>query len=476
MTSPQPAPTGAHGGGSLGTSGATAPGFDDMSIRDMIDATPLGPILDRPVGEVLAGLGLPPIPQIPALPPMPGLPPLPTIDIGMLLKPMTDLLGGFGTGDLSGAPFDPSMIFSALSTVLDTAMSTATEALGVLDGLWTGAASLGAATKTAEASTNSAALSTQGGVMSIDIQAAAAIVAAGLATVQGIIAATLGKIAILGPGLATPLGQGAAVGFATEGLAEATAAVAVTRAQLLGPTTQMIANGAPVKVTSPPTAATTSAAQSPFALAGSILEALTPLVGSATELPAALMSPVSEMLSVHPGDDLAVAHPAGVAGGGDPDLSGPGGVSGDAAVAPAGLAGGGGAGVGGMGIGGLGSAAAPLGAARSAMSAGHGLTEPASLTPSQPTRATVASTTPVPASMAPMMAAGAARGAAEATGQHEIPDFLVTEEHGQQVVGESPVVAPPVLGGQPTSADSPPPDIELRLLWEPAPEAADTTH
>ena len=64
-----------------------------MSIQDMIDATPLGPILDRPVGEVLAGLGLPPIPQLPALPPMPGLPPLPTIDIGMLLKPITDLLG-----------------------------------------------------------------------------------------------------------------------------------------------------------------------------------------------------------------------------------------------------------------------------------------------------------------------------------------------------------------------------------------------
>ena len=464
MTSPQPASGGPHPPGAIDTSLPDVPAINDMSIQDMIDATPLGPILDRPVGEVLAGLGLPPIPQLPALPPMPGLPPLPMIDIGMLLKPITDLLGGFGTGDLSGAPLDPSMIFDGLSTVLDTAMSTATQALGVLDTLWAGQASLGATTKTAQASADSAALSTQGGVMSIDIQAAAGIVAAGLAAVQGIIAATIGKIAVLGPGLVTPVGQGVAVGFATEGLAEATAAVAVTRAQLLGPTTQMVVNGAPVNVTAPPTAAT-SAAQSPFALASSILEAVSPRVSTATQLPSTLMTPVSEMLSIASGDGVDAARLEHLSAGGGPDLAGPGGGSGDATVGAAGM-GAGALGVGGLGVGGMGAGSAPLGAARPGMSAGIGTTEPASLTPSQTTRATGTTAAPLPASMAPMMAAGAARGAADAAEHHEIPDYLVTEEHGQEVVGESREVAPSVIGDQPDQPEpSPTPDIELRLLW-----------
>ena len=461
MSSPQPATGGPHLPDAIDTSMPDVPAVNNMSIQDMIDATPLGPILDRPVGEVLAGLGLPQIPQVPALPPMPGLPPLPTIDIGMLLKPITDLLGGFGTGNLAGAPVDPSMLFESLSTVLDTAMSTATQALGVLDTLWAGQASLGATTKTAQASADSAALSTQGGVMSIDIQAAARIVAAGLATVQGIIAATIGKIAVLGPGLVTPVGQGAAVAFATEGLAEATAAVAVTRAQLLGPTTQMVVNGAPVNVTAPPTVAT-SAAQSPFALASSILEAVSPLVSTATQLPSALMAPVSEMLGIASGDGVDAARLDHLVAGDDPDLAGPRGGSGDATVGAAGM----GAGALGMGVGGLGAASAPLGAARAGMSAGIGSTEPASLTPSQTTRTAGTTTTPVPASMAPMMAAGAARGAADAAEHHEIPDYLVTEEHGMEVVGESHEVAPSVIGDQPAQPESSPtPDIQLRLLW-----------
>ncbi|GAC47346.1 hypothetical protein [Gordonia aichiensis] len=454
MSSPPPASDGVH-------PAPDVPALANMSIQDMIDATPLGPILDRPVGDVLAGLGLPQIPQFPALPPMPGLPPLPTIDVGLLLQPITDLLGGFGTGDLSGAAIDPSMVFSGLSTVLDTAMSSAAEALSALDALWAGQASTGATTKTAQASVDSAALSTQGGVMSIDIQAAAGIVAAGLATVQGIIAATIGKIAVLGPGLVTPIGQSVAVGFAAEGLAEATAAVAVTRAQLLGPTTQMVVNGAPVNVTSPPTAAT-SAAQSSFALASSILGAVSPLVSTAAQLPSALLNPVSDMLGTESITDGEAVRGEHLVGGDGPESSGPGGGSGDARVAAASA---GGLGAGGLGVG-VGTGSVPLGAARPGMPA-PGATEPASLTPSQTTRTPAATTTPVPASMAPMMAAGAARGAGEAAEHHEIPDYLITEEHGQQVVGDSRTVAPSVIGAHTVEPEpAPTPDIELRLRWD----------
>ena len=80
-------------------------------------------------------------------------------------------------------------------------------------------------------------------------------------------------------------GFAAAAGFASVGLSQATAAVAVTRAELLGPTTAMAVNGAPVAVTGAPTA---GAGQSPFTLASSILDVVSPAMSTATELPTSL--------------------------------------------------------------------------------------------------------------------------------------------------------------------------------------------
>ncbi|NDK91953.1 hypothetical protein GYA93_20625, partial [Gordonia desulfuricans] len=303
--------------------GANLPALSELSVNEMIAATPLGPILDRPVGDVLAGLGLPGLPEIPPLPPLPGLPPLPTVDLGLLVKPITDLLGGFGTGDLAMADFDPTMVFDGLSTVLETSMTMAQSALELADKLWVGQSSIAAATKTGEASVNSGQLSAQGTGISFDIQTAAGIVAAGLAAVQAILAATIGKMLAAVPLIPSGAGLPLVTGFAAEGLSEATAAVAVTRAQLLAPTTHMTVNGAPVPVTAAPAAATGAAAQSPFAVAGTVLDAIAPMVSTATELPSMLITPMAKMLAagettpVRPGGSTAPDGPDG-AGGGPP--------------------------------------------------------------------------------------------------------------------------------------------------------------
>ncbi|WP_249356635.1 hypothetical protein, partial [Gordonia sp. ALPHA2A] len=278
-----------------------------MTVQEMIEATPLGPILDRTVADVLGGLGLPPLPVLPPLPPMPGLPPLQPPNLDMFIKPMTDLLGGFGTGDLSGGGFDPTVIFESLTKVLETSMTMGQSALKLADQLWAGQGAVSAGAKTAEAGANSSALATQGSGISLDTKTAAAIVAKGLAVVQGIIAATVAKITGFAvPMMMTPAvgaGFAAAAGFASVGLSQATAAVAVTRAELLGPTTAMAVNGAPVAVTGAPTA---GAGQSPFTLASSILDVVSPAMSTATELPTSLMQPISKMLNVEHGSPAVV--------------------------------------------------------------------------------------------------------------------------------------------------------------------------
>ncbi|MGC4933626.1 hypothetical protein ACLQ3C_08070 [Gordonia sp. DT30] len=422
-----------------------------MSVNDLIAATPLGPILDRPVGEVLAGLGLGPLPEFPPLPPLPGLPPLPVIDVGLLVKPITDLLGGFGTGELSTADFDPTMIFQGLSTVLDTSMSMAQGAMQIADELWSGQSTVSAVAKTGAASVNSGQLAVQGSGMSFDIQAAAGIVAAGLAVLQAILAATIAKITaaitLTGPA-ALPL----TVSLAGLGLSEATAAVAATRAQLLAPTTHMAINGAPVPVTNAPTG-TAGAGPSPFALAGTILEAMAPVVSAATEVPSMLTAPLQEMRAADGAAVRPAAYVAPDTGGSGP--AGPGG--GPAGLGMVGV----GAGVRGGG-GGLGAVAAPLGSARPSVPV-SGATEPAGFTPGTSPRTATAAAAPMPASMAPVAAAGAARGAGTADEAYEVPDYLVTEGNGHHMVGVVSGVAPAVFGADPVAEVGPHTDIELRL-------------
>ena len=425
------------------------PALTHMTVQEMIEATPLGPILDRTVTDVLAGLGLSPLPVLPPIAPMPGLPPIELPNLDVFIKPMTDLLGGFGTGDLGGAGFDPTIIFDSLTKVLETTMSMSQGALKLADQLWVGEAATSATVKTTEAGANSTALAAQGSGISMDTKTAAAIVAKGLALVQGIIAKTIAEIGLAVPFLATPGFAGALVAMSTAastGLSESLAVVAMTRAELLAPTTAMTVNGAPVAVTGAPAGV---AGQSPFALASTVLDTISPVVGTAMELPSSLMQPISKMLNV----DASAS---------DPVITGAGGAPLTAASATKAKGGGRGGGGGVGGGGGIGGVMAPLGASRPTVPTGISVTEPvAGAATARPAAMTPAA---MPMGGAPIGAAGAgARGAGAGEGQHSVPDYLVTEDNGRAVVGDEHEMAPAVIGHVEPEVDKPDPYVQLRL-------------
>lgn len=410
----------------------------DPTISDLLQGSPLGPILDTPVSQVLKDLGIAGLPQLPPAPPMPGLPPLPPLDLAVLVKPLTDLLGGFGTGNLGGGDFDPTAMLQGLSQILDLSMSMGSGALKALDQVWTGQAATATAAKSVQASADTAALSAQGTMMTADTQGAAAIVGTGLALVQGIIAKTVAIIAASAPFLVTPPGQAVALGAAADGLAEATAVVAATRAELLAPTGHMVVNGQPVPVTGAP-----MVGPSPFYIAGTVIDSVgKPMVAGVGQLGGMAGPAGTQLLRSHEAQLMKSAGPAI-----DPARTMPVGIAG-------GLAGGGGAG--GLGPGGGGPSALSARTTPGLMSGAGPEGVPATNNRNQ--------STVVPAAMgSPMAPMGAGRGAGASDDQHETADYLVTELNGTQIVGDIPDVAPPVLGEVQTEDRDSSPDVRLRL-------------
>lgn len=427
----------------------TAPPPLDPTIRELVEASPLGPILDTPVSQVLKDLGLPGLPELPPAPPLPGLPPLPPLNLDILIKPITDLLGGFGTGNLDTGDFDPTMILEGLSQILDMSMSMGSGALKALDQVWTGQAATASTVKGVQAGTDTAALSTQGGTMSLDTQGAAAIVGTGLALVQGIIAKTIGIIAASAPILVTPPGQAIALGVAADGLAEATAVVTATRAQLLAPTGHMVVNGQPVPVTGAP-----AAGPSPFSIAGTVLDSVgKPMVTGVGQLGSMTGAAGTQLLKSHEAQ-LKSAYAAKES---DSAKTVPAGLSG-AMAAGRGVGGGGGGGGSGPGGGGP----SPM-SARTAPGLLGGPTPEGGTAPSSGRQQNAVVPAGMGGPMAPMGAMGAGRGAGASDDQHEPADYLVTELNGSRIIGEIPNVAPAVLGDTQPPESTPSPDVRLRL-------------
>jgi hypothetical protein len=48
----------------------------------------------------------------------------------------------------------------------------------------------------------------------------------------------------------------------------------------------------------------------------------------------------------------------------------------------------------------------------------------------------------------PMMGGAGGRGSGGGNGEHRRPDYLVSAEHSAELVGDMPLVAPPVIGGR----------------------------
>ncbi|MEU7766896.1 hypothetical protein AB0B25_17440 [Nocardia sp. NPDC049190] len=223
----------------------------DPVVQDTLRQVAAGPLSARPVDQVLAEIGSA-LPQFPPLPPLPGLPPLPVLDPAMLLKPITDLLGQFGTGrlgDIDGA--NPQQILSGVANGMNQAISMGTQALGLLSGM-AGQGTQSAANKATAAQANAGEVATQAGAIDSIVTQAAMTVQVGNAALAGIAAKTASTSAALA---AVPGGQPAVVAVVAEGAAESAAVVAAVRAQLGIHTAEMEAAGQPVSVTSAPNAA-----------------------------------------------------------------------------------------------------------------------------------------------------------------------------------------------------------------------------
>ncbi|MFC7753915.1 hypothetical protein [Tsukamurella soli] len=146
-------------------------------------------LLDRPVGEVLASLGLPKVPVPPATPPthqlpatpkgVPEAPAVPGFDVGVLVKPMTDLLSTFGSGDLGGGAVDPSAVLSAGSKALEQGVGAGMQAVSALASMWQGPAATAAGAKGVQAATAGGLAAEQGAELSTAVTEAAAVVGEG---------------------------------------------------------------------------------------------------------------------------------------------------------------------------------------------------------------------------------------------------------------------------------------------------------
>jgi hypothetical protein len=408
---------------------------------DMLETSSVAPLLHMPVNDILTKhLGLPPLPPMPTMPPLPTLPPLPTIDLASLFKPLTDLMSGFGSGNMASAPFDPTQLFDGLQKAFESVFGMLSQVTSAVMPFWSGAGGAAAVSTTTQSNAEGVATGAQSGDISRIVAMATATVGKGVALLQGVIASFAASLVPLIPAAITPIGQAGIIASATTHLTEGLAIVAETRAELTAHTANMTVAGHPI----------------PISAAPQVLSSVPSMASSAVQ---AVTGPVQSIIGAAAGAGGMGA--LGKMPGRVPTSADTLGARTDPASAKAAGGGAGGAGgVGGAGLGGLGgvgggntplstrSADAPLG------SSGRSGTTSQEEVVSRASTSSTTSSTVGPAAM-PMGAAGAGA-TASSSGSHTADrETSVDARHADEVVGESPTAAPPVLGGvEPTTAES----------------------
>ncbi len=396
-----------------------------QTVLEALQASPAGPFLDLPMP------GLPQLPPMPPLPPNPldalmqgqGLPALPGID--QLLKPITDLASGFGSGNLGA--FDPTQIFAQSSKLIDTAMQMGMSGLKTLDQVWQGNAAQQAQAQGKQAQGNGEELSQRGTDISTVTADAAASVQRGNAKLVGIAESFATTAIAAAPVAFTPTGQAMLMAAAAEHISQAIAVVTETRAELTGHTAQTGTPADPVPVASGPT----TGSSSPFAIATQVMESVgKPLLSAVTENVQSLIETSTQAAS-------ASMDPSGHASTSSAGMGHSGGSAG-------GHSGGGG----GM-AGGVGAAAMPL----SSGSVGA----PAAAAPAGklPTGGASAATSPAAAIGAGGMGAGGMgsmmphmgrSGGGDSEANHNTPSYLTDAVNRTDVIGDLGTVVAPVIG------------------------------
>ncbi|WP_329412287.1 hypothetical protein OG563_07305 [Nocardia vinacea] len=407
----------------------------DQAILDMIRATPVGPMPDRPVNDILRDMGLPPLPDLPPMPPLPGMPPLPVIDVAAMARPLTDLAGGFGTGQLgSGPTVDPAQVLSQVSSVIQTAIQLGSTALQLASSLWQGAAADAAAGKATQVGADSAAVAAQSTQTSAGAAAAAGTVFRGTTLMSGIIAKYLTSMLAAAPFLVTPPGQAFAVAMSAETLTEALAVVAETRAELTVHSAAMTTTGTKVPVTNAPTGV------DPAQMVSQLAQILPSLANAATTG----VKAISEAMAPSAARTNRTGDPEGA------DYRGPHGFPGIGGIAGGTLAGGTTA---------SGATPRPLTAWTSPTATNtSGTTTPGTAASpiGSPAGGRGGATTPGFMPTGAGSAAGAPRGAGDASATGSVHTNLVTEQNGQEVVGEVEGTSPPVIGAADPRHTEPP--------------------
>ncbi|WP_328394843.1 hypothetical protein [Nocardia sp. NBC_00416] len=409
----------------------------DQTILDALRSSPVGPVMDKPIDQVLRDMGLPPLPEIPPLPEFP----MPALDLSALARPLTDLASSFGTGRFPAAPeVDPVQALSQVSSVVQMAVQVGSSAIQMAAGSWQGAGADGAAAKQAQVGADSAAVGAQGAQTSQQVAVAAGSVARGSFALSAIIAKFLSSVAAAAPFVGTPPGQVFLAAMSAETLAEALAVVGTTRAELTAHSAEMTATGAKVPVTDAP------GSDAAVQLLSQVVQLVPSIVGAATTGAQAAAESLARSRPRELTDSALTQHtsatyPSGAPGGGVPMFT----IGGSASSPVRPLA--------------------PWTGAPASGSTGATAASAATSTGSSPAGSPMRSGGPgfLPGGGVP---AGTARSAGEST-ISELQGQLITGQHGNEVVGDVDTATPPVIGAAGTAPgsalDGPSPDKALTL-------------
>lgn len=457
-TPPPVAPSPVTATPSAPSAAAAAPPVSHFDPAPIINAQEqnLADYLNLPVQDILDRLGLAPLPSGAAPPDMPmpaGQPgPVNPMDPSSLIQPVTDALGTLGTGMFD--KLDPSKMFEGISKAFESAGSSVQQALGSLEGIWSGASGASAATKTGETLANGAEVATQSAGLGTNVSTTVADVKQAETRLLEIINEYNAKIAAIGPNIIFPWGQAQAVEAATQATTMTTECITELQSTLSAQAGEAAAIGAPVALTEAPQVG---------------MQAIGPMLQMATGLISPMMQVATQGLSmgtqavtgaVQTGVQTATSLASGLSqaatGAADPAKA----ATGVPSAPTSKLSGTGGAVPGGGGGGAPASGVAPTRALAPAT-----MTPPESTaSPTQANAVRAASASAVGGGMGAgggMMGAGHGAGKSGVDGQgHNAASFLHTSDQGDAIVGDLGNVAPPVIG-EADPNDSP--DIELRV-------------
>ncbi|MGW4773496.1 hypothetical protein ACWEO2_36360 [Nocardia sp. NPDC004278] len=480
----------------------------DPTVLELLRGSNLAPMLDQPVSHILHQMGLPQLPIIPPAPPLPGLPPLPPLDIGALMRPLTDLAGAFGTGQIgtpavhdapaapaqtpvpaanpeaapahnglptpngadapgtpqdSAAPMppngvpgpvagqapaiDPMHVLNGITQGLQIVMQLGTTALQIAMQLWQSDGAQSAATKSTAAQVNGGELATQSGGQQAVLGNAAFSMFTGNALMAGVVGQYATTTAMVAPFLVTPPGQAFLLSSTIEAISEGLAVVGKTRAEMAVHSVNMAHVGTKIPITGAPKGLNAQGLQELMQLVQPLAQVAQTGARAAQQLQTANTS-LSAPKSIDAAQKDSMSPASFPRGGG----------------VPGGL---GGAGVGGGGMPVLGVPATPLSPWTGTSATGA---------PRIPTQTAAAAnlsalepmSSPVSSGASPGMlptggAAGAAASAVRDTGQAAHQANLVTGSNGDAVVGPVVGVTLPVVGAAGKQTAEPPADKEFTL-------------